>query len=73
MTSNMAQHPKGSSIWRRVLALWPVPGDQLIANVVEVVADDVRPRFNFQHIVAGAFDRRGLPARLELPAARIAV
>lgn len=33
-----------------------MPSDQLIGDIVEVVADDVRLRSNSQHIVSGAFN-----------------
>jgi len=39
-----------------------VPGDELIGNVVEVVADDMGLRSNSQDIVARALDQRALPA-----------
>jgi hypothetical protein len=39
-----------------------VSGDELIGDVVEVVADDLRLRTDAKHIVTHAFDQRGLPA-----------
>jgi hypothetical protein len=39
-----------------------VPSGQLIGDVIEVVADDLRLRANPQNIVADALDQRGLPA-----------
>src|SRR5579864_5646103 len=39
-----------------------VLGDQLIGDIVEVVADDLRLRADAQDIVAGTLDQRPLPA-----------
>jgi hypothetical protein len=44
-----------------------VPGDQLIGDVVEVFADNLRLRAYSQHIVADALDQRALPARRDGP------
>ena len=38
------------------------PRDQLIGDVVQVFADDMRLRADPQHVVAGPPDQRGLPA-----------
>jgi hypothetical protein len=40
-----------------------VSSDELIGNVVQVIAYDLRLRADPQNIVAGAFDQRCLPAR----------
>src|ERR1700761_1665481 len=40
-----------------------VPRDQLVGDVVEVVADDLRLRTDAKHVIAGALDQRSLPAR----------
>ena len=37
-------------------------GDELIGNVIQVVADDLRLRADRQNIVAYPFDQRGFPA-----------
>lgn len=39
-----------------------MPGDELIGDVVEVVADDLRLRADIEHVVADTFDQRRLPA-----------
>jgi len=39
-----------------------VLGDELVGDVVEVVADNLRLRADVQHIIADTFDQRGLPA-----------
>ena len=36
--------------------------DELIGDVIQVIADDLRLRADPQHIVTGPFDQRGLPA-----------
>ena len=41
----------------------PVPGDKLISNVIQVIADDLGLRADSQNIVADTLDQRGLPAR----------
>ena len=38
--------------YQRNLGRLPVPGDKLIGDIIEVVADDVWPRAYSQHIVA---------------------
>ena len=38
-------------------------GDELIGDVVEVFADDLRLRPDAEHVVAGAPDQRRLPSR----------
>ena len=43
-------------------ALPTVSGDQLIGNVIQVVADDVRLRPDFQEIVADSLYQRRFPA-----------
>ena len=53
-SSSLDQVPAGSSL---------VSSDELIGNVVEVVADDLRLRTDPQNIVADTFDQRRLPAR----------
>jgi hypothetical protein len=40
-----------------------VPGDELVGDVVEVIADDLRLRAHPQQIVAGPSDQRRFPAR----------
>ena len=40
-----------------------VSGDELIGHVVQVVADDMGLRSDFQNIVADTLDQRALPAR----------
>jgi hypothetical protein len=40
-----------------------VPRNELIGNIVEVVADNLRLRSYFQNIVPNTFDQRCLPAR----------
>ena len=39
-----------------------VPSDELIGDVVQVIAYHVRLRANSQNVVSDAFDQRGLPA-----------
>src|SRR6516162_9161573 len=46
----------------RRLVPFPVPRDELIGDVTQVVADDVWLRSNPQNIVADPLDQRGFPA-----------
>ena len=46
----------------QLLALSVVPGDELIGNVTQVIADDLWLRANPQNIVTGPFDQRCFPA-----------
>jgi hypothetical protein len=39
-----------------------VPSDELIGDVIQVIADDVRLRADPQHIVADPLDQRCFPA-----------
>ena len=48
--------------WTGRLAPTLVPGDELIGNVIQVVADDLRLRADPQNIVADALDQRCFPA-----------
>jgi hypothetical protein len=38
-----------------------VSGDQLINNIIQVIADDLRLRADSQNIVADPLDQRGCP------------
>ena len=49
-------------VLRPTLAPSPVPSDELVGDVVQVIANDVRLRAHPQHIVADPLDQRGLPA-----------
>jgi hypothetical protein len=49
-----------------------VSRDELIGDVVEVVADNLRPRADLQNIIADTFDQRGLPARCLASQMRVA-
>ena len=40
-----------------------MPGDQLIGNVIQVIAHDLRLRADAQDIVAGPLDQRRTPPR----------
>jgi hypothetical protein len=39
-----------------------VTGDELIGDVVQVIANDLRLRANSQNIIADALDQRGFPS-----------
>jgi hypothetical protein len=39
-----------------------VSGDELIGDIVQVIADDLWLRADPQHVVAGPLDQRGAPA-----------
>jgi hypothetical protein len=43
------------------LAPSALSGDQLIGNVIQVIADDLRLRANSQNVVADALDQRCFP------------
>ena len=44
-----------------------VPRDELIGNVIQVIADDVWLRTDPQNTIAGALDQRGFPAGRNRP------